>query len=66
MFWIFIGIIFVTALLIGRSDPASTGYTGKREKTWCPPHKWYWDETGFLKCSLCNNRPQYESRDNNK
>jgi len=45
-------LVFVSAMM---RNNAPTGYTGKQEKTWCPPHKWKYDDYGKLKCQLCNN-----------
>lgn len=55
-------IVAIIALRILLPPPGS-GYTGKKEKNWCPPHVWVYDETGFLICSTCNNRPGYNPRE---
>lgn len=62
MGFIFLVILVIVVLHMIMPSPGS-GFTGKKEKTWCPPHKWEYDSTGFLYCTECKGRPGYEGRE---
>lgn len=56
---IFIMIILIVLFLVGNSANAKH-FINKDE---CKMHKWEYDDTGFLICSVCKNRPGYAGRD---
>lgn len=58
-------LIFMAALMffVFLLPKPSSQYTGKPKKNWCPPHVWIYDETGFLICDVCHNRPGYQGRE---
>lgn len=57
---IFLGIFIFVLIMANSGEP--TGYTGKNEKPFCPPHKWEYGTDGFLYCTMCNNKPGYDAR----
>lgn len=61
---IFIGIfLFISIMVQSRESKNTSGYTGKRAKTWCPPHKWDYNTSGQLQCLECRKTPEYSSRE---
>lgn len=54
--WIVFGIVMI-CLLIRTLPPPGTEYTGKREKNWCPPHKWI-KKNGKRRCEECEYCPE--------
>lgn len=56
-------IATILALWIILPPPSSTGYTGKREKDWCPPHVWDYNKDGQLQCKQCFTKPGSSSRE---
>lgn len=58
IFFMVLGIIlYITARAANKAQ--ALGTTKKSE---CPPHKWDYDETGFLICLTCKSRPGYAGR----
>ena len=39
----------------------SNAHAPQEKKPDCPPHKWDYDATGFLSCTLCKRRPGGET-----
>lgn len=62
--WILIAVAaFVFGLVFLMRPKETPQFTGKRQKTWCPPHKWYYKDDGTMACRVCSNVPCYSSRD---
>lgn len=58
-------IFFITIMFVGRivNHIAKNSLSGQIGSSGpCKLHKWDYDETGFLKCTVCKQRPGYEGR----
>lgn len=60
--FLFIGL-FILLFIIPTPSVVETKFSGKREKTWCPPHTWTYGSDGFLYCNSCGQKPGYEPRE---
>lgn len=59
---IFIIILMVFLFIAGKS----ANMAQMINKDDCKMHKWEYDDTGFLICSVCKKRPGHLTRDNNE
>jgi len=62
MLFIILMILFIILLPIILPPPGSE-FTGKKDKSWCPPHIWIYGTDGFLYCKECHQKPGYEGRE---
>ncbi len=56
--WFAVGIVALVIFLNLVMPPPNNeqGYTGKRSKTWCPPHTW--TKSGKYVCEVCGYSPK--------
>lgn len=55
--------ILLFCAIMAQAPDKGPGYTGKKAKTWCPPHRWIYGNDGFLICEECRNKPGYTPRE---
>lgn len=60
-----VGIFVMVLLTPKHGGPVKKINTGSRGDLPddCPPHRWEYDDTGFLICKDCNGRPGYSGRE---
>jgi len=57
---LFIAVIMAVFMFARAANKAQALTSSKKSS--CPPHKWDYDETGFLACLTCKSKPGYEGR----
>jgi len=53
--------VFIGVFMLAKAANKAQAVSSDKKKS-CPPHKWDYDETGFLICDTCKSRPGYAGR----